>query len=56
LYLGLKLVLPSDKALLGSSLRLLRYSLIGVWVAAGAPLVFVRLHLVPPLGAQAPSN
>jgi hypothetical protein len=53
LYLGLKLVFPSDTTLLGATLRLLRYALIGLWISAGAPIVFARLHLLEPQNARA---
>ncbi len=45
LYLGLKLVFPEDPILLGMVLRFVRYTLVGVWVTAGAPLVFKKLNL-----------
>jgi hypothetical protein len=45
LYLGLKAVFPADESILASSLRLLRYAMLGLWVSAGAPRLFQRLHL-----------
>jgi hypothetical protein len=41
----LGLVLPRDETLLAYSLRYLRYLLVGFWVAAGAPELFIRLRL-----------
>jgi membrane-associated phospholipid phosphatase len=45
LWRGLGTVLPSGDAFVFYVLRYLRYSLVGVWVAAGAPWVFMRLNL-----------
>jgi membrane-associated phospholipid phosphatase len=45
LYLGLKMVFPESPEWLGLSLRFVRYSLIGLWVSAFAPIVFEKLHL-----------
>lgn len=45
LYVGLKMVLPEEPELLGSILRYIRYALIGIWVTAGAPLVFRKLKV-----------
>jgi membrane-associated phospholipid phosphatase len=45
LWRGLGAVLPSGDAFVFYVLRYLRYSLVGVWVAAGAPWVFMRLNL-----------
>ncbi len=48
-YLGLsvlfRLIAPDAEALLPYILRYIRYSLVGAWMAAGAPWLFVRLHL-----------
>jgi membrane-associated phospholipid phosphatase len=46
LYLGLKAVLPADETLIGSSMRFLRYALLGFWISAGAPWLFAKLGLV----------
>lgn len=46
LYLGLKAILPSDNSLTGSSLRFIRYVVIGLWVSGGAPYLFFRFNLV----------
>jgi hypothetical protein len=48
LYIGLKLIFPSSEDLLSSALRYLRYGLVGVWVSAGAPWLFIRLKLAKP--------
>ncbi len=45
LYLGLGRIFPRNADLLSYSLRYLRYALIGVWVTAGAPMLFIRLGL-----------
>ena len=57
IYLGLKLILPGEGSLFGSIPiwgqaspftgigRFIRYGLIGFWVSAGAPRVFLRMGL-----------
>jgi len=49
LYLGLKvlfgLIVPNTEDVLPYILRYIRYALIGAWVSAGAPWVFVKLKL-----------
>lgn len=45
LYVGLKLIFPEDPELLGQFLRFVRYTLVGVWVTAGAPLLFKKLNI-----------
>ncbi len=45
LWQGLGSIFPRDPDLLGYSLRYLRYALIGLWSAAIAPLIFIRLNL-----------
>jgi len=48
-YLGLKvlfgLIAPDSEALFPDILRYIRYFLVGAWMSAGAPWVFVRLNL-----------
>lgn len=48
-YLGLDilfgLIAPDAEALLPYMLRFIRYTVIGAWVSAGAPWIFVRLKL-----------
>ena len=48
-YLGLKvvfgLIAPDSEALLPYILRYIRYTLVGAWVSAGAPWLFVKLKL-----------
>ncbi len=46
LYLGLKKVFPSETSSSYALFRFLRYGLVGAWVSAGAPWVFLRLKLV----------
>jgi hypothetical protein len=41
----LGLLLPRGDTLIAYSLRYLRYMLVGLWVAAGAPELFIRLRL-----------
>jgi membrane-associated phospholipid phosphatase len=49
LYVGLDvlfgLIAPDSEAVLPYILRYLRYTLIGAWVSAGAPWIFVKLNL-----------
>lgn len=45
LYLGLGAIFPRGEALLPYLLRFLRYALIGLWISALAPLLFIRLGL-----------
>ncbi|HEX9012906.1 MAG TPA: phosphatase PAP2 family protein [Anaerolineaceae bacterium] len=45
LYLGLGAVLPRGEDLISYSLAYGLYTLVGFWVGAGAPLVFIRLGL-----------
>jgi hypothetical protein len=49
LYIGLKLILPSGKDLLPITFRYLRYGLVGLWVSAGAPWLFIRMKLAKPI-------
>ncbi len=46
LYSGLKALFPADQSLAGSSLRFVRYAMIGGWVTGGAPYLFLRFKLV----------
>jgi membrane-associated phospholipid phosphatase len=48
LYFGLGAVFPRGDFSLAYSMRYLRYFLIGIWVSAGAPLVFIHLKLAFP--------
>jgi membrane-associated phospholipid phosphatase len=45
LWMGLEQILPAGADLLSAALRYARYALVGSWVAAGAPWVFLRLKL-----------
>ncbi|MEW6179247.1 MAG: phosphatase PAP2 family protein [Chloroflexota bacterium] len=45
LYAGLGALLPDQPEMVGYGFRFLRYTLIGFWVSAAAPLLFVRLGL-----------
>jgi membrane-associated phospholipid phosphatase len=48
-------LLPRGDTLLAYSLRYLRYGLVGFWVAAGAPELFIRLRLAERERTLAPS-
>jgi membrane-associated phospholipid phosphatase len=52
LYAGLGRIFPRSEDLLGYGLRYLRYTLIGAWVAGGAPLVFIGLGLAQSRAGQ----
>lgn len=45
---GLKLAFPETMDALGYGLRFMRYAVVGVWVAALAPLLFLKLKLAKP--------
>jgi membrane-associated phospholipid phosphatase len=45
LWYGLGSIFPRTQNFLGFSLRYLRYTLVGVWVAALAPLLFIKIKL-----------
>jgi membrane-associated phospholipid phosphatase len=44
-WMGLGAVLPDGDGFIFYALRYFRYTLVGVWVAAGAPMTFRLLHL-----------
>ena len=44
-YFGLKFVFPGEGEPLYFTLRVVRYALVGLWAALGAPWLFVRLRL-----------
>lgn len=44
-WMGLGAVLPEGDGFIFYVLRYFRYTLVGAWVSAGAPMVFRRLHL-----------
>lgn len=46
LWAGLGTLFPRDANFLGYTLRFIRYALAGLWISAGAPLVFKKLGLV----------
>ena len=48
LYFGLGAIFPRGDNTLAYSLRYLRYFLVGIWVSAGAPLVFFFLKIATP--------
>jgi membrane-associated phospholipid phosphatase len=48
LYFGLKIIFPSGDGTLPYLFRYLRYSLVGAWVSAGAPWLFLRMKLAKP--------
>jgi membrane-associated phospholipid phosphatase len=45
LYVGLKVVFPEGEGMIPYGFRYLRYVLVGAWVSAGAPWLFIRLKL-----------
>jgi len=45
LYLGLKLILPSEGQAFYQLCRFFRYLLLGIWISFGAPWLFIRLGL-----------
>ena len=45
IYLGLSLALPSSESTVGQVFRFIRYGLVGAWITAGAPWLFIRLGL-----------
>jgi len=45
IYFGLKQVFPDTIDSMGLILRLFRYALLGFWVSAGAPLIFIAVGL-----------
>ena len=45
LWAGLRLVFPSGIPFVSEVLRFLRYFLIGIWISAGAPLIFKRIYI-----------
>lgn len=45
LYAGLGALFPREPEMVGYGFRFLRYTLIGFWVSAAAPLLFLRLNL-----------
>lgn len=53
IYAGLGAIFPAEPATLGFSLRFLRYTLIGLWVALFAPLIFRQAGLLRVLGQPA---
>lgn len=50
-WYGLGAVLPGGETAPELVLRFLRYTLVGAWIGAGAPWLFVRLRLAPPRSA-----
>ena len=47
-WYGLGKVFPRDPGMLAYILRYLRYALIGVWVTAVAPILFIKMRLAQP--------
>jgi len=45
IWMGLRFVLPYDASLMSQVFRYLRYVLAGMWMAYGAPWLFIRLKL-----------
>jgi membrane-associated phospholipid phosphatase len=55
LWRGLGMIFPGGDTLLAYSLRYFRYALIGFWISAGAPSLFIRWGLAGPTGSKSPS-
>jgi membrane-associated phospholipid phosphatase len=49
IWYGLGAIFPRGEYLLAYILRYLRYALIGLWVSALAPLIFIRIKLAQPI-------
>lgn len=45
IWYGLGAVFPRGESLVPYLLRFIRYALLGIWVSAGAPLIFTKLKL-----------
>ncbi|MHB8134252.1 MAG: phosphatase PAP2 family protein [Anaerolineaceae bacterium] len=45
IWMGLKLIFPDDIAFVSEILRFIRYGLLGIWVSAGAPYIFLKVGL-----------
>ena len=54
LWMGLGQILPAHGDLVSAALRYVRYALVGFWVAAGAPWVFLRLALAQSAAISVP--
>jgi len=48
LWRGLSMIFPSGDTFTAYSLRYIRYALVGFWMSAGAPLLFMRWGLAEP--------
>jgi membrane-associated phospholipid phosphatase len=46
IYIGLKLLFPQGNDFIAYIFRYIRYGMIGAWVSAGAPWLFIRLRLM----------
>ncbi len=44
-WAGLRLIFPDDIPYVSEILRFIRYFLVGIWISAGAPLIFKKLNL-----------
>jgi membrane-associated phospholipid phosphatase len=42
---GLKMIFPGDLNLLGDIFRIIRYTMMGLWISVFAPLIFMRIGL-----------
>jgi len=52
LYLGLKLILPSEGQSFYQLSRFFRYLLLGIWISFGAPWLFIRMGLASQVGKK----
>lgn len=55
LWLGIKAIIPDGQSLVALVLRYVRYTLIGFWIAFGAPWTFARLGLCQVKGLPQPA-
>ena len=55
-WYGLGKVFPRDPGLLAYTMRYLRYALIGIWVTAVAPILFIKMKLAQPGWAVSETN
>lgn len=54
-WFALGQVLPRDPDVISYALRFARYTLVGLWVTAGAPWIFLRAGLMPKAAGRQPS-
>ena len=55
-WYGLGQIFPHDPGVLAYTMRYLRYALIGLWVTAAAPILFIKMRLAQPGWAISETN